>query len=164
MSIEAAYVANLTVVETLETNVPAVSASDAGITHNGWNKSATLNASSTPPATKTAAFQKALSTGSGTIDLTALPGTNGATVDGTGLKVQAIKFANPAANANPITVAVGASNGYDLFGSAFSITLQPGQEALFYGNDATPDVGASDKTLDLTGTGSQALNVQVVLG
>lgn len=164
-SISVAYAAAATVTETVgSTPATASSGSDATLVHNQFNKTATLNASSTPPATKHAAFEKALVAGAGTIDLTALPGTNNGSVDGTGLKVQVAYIKAKAANGNPILIEVGASNGYELAGADFSVSLQPGQEFLFFGNDATPDVASGDKILDLTGTGTDGLQVEIVLG
>ena len=126
----------------------------------------TLTASSTPPVTKHALFSKPLSTGTGTIDLTALPGiTADETVNGTGLKVQFLKFKNPSTNANKITAAKGGSNGYQLDGATtWSVPLAPGQSVFFELDDAADDIGSGNKTIDLTGTGSQALSVQVVMG
>ena len=156
------YVTGLTVTEILAANVASLG--DKTVQHTAFNKTARLDSTTTPPVSLVAAFQQALDGGAATIDLAALVGTNGATVDATGKKVQAVKFANPSTNDNAITVAVGAANGYDLSGAAFSITLQPGQEFVYFGNDATPDVAAGDKTLDLAGTLAQVLNCIIVLG
>jgi hypothetical protein len=154
----------LTVVETITNNGAFLSSSSNKVTHNGLNVQSSIDATTTPPATKVAGFQKALAAGVGTIDLTALPGTNGTTVDGTGLKVQAVKFRNPSSNANNITITVGASNGYQLHGAGWSITLRPGESYLWEGVDAAPDVGGSAKNIDLAGTLVQALDVLIVLG
>lgn len=164
MSVELTYGVQVTAVETLTTNMPAAAAGNRKITHNGYNSSANLTANSTPPVTLVAAFEKALSSGTATIDLTALVGTNGATVNGNGLKVQVIKIRGKTGNANPITIAVGASNGYQLAGADFSAAVAAGQEFVFYGNEATPDIGGSAKTLDLTGTGAQAVECIIVMG
>lgn len=164
MSVAVTYAANITTVETLATNVPAAATGGKSVTHNGYNTSATLNASSTPPATQCAYFSKALSSGAATIDLTALTGTNGSTVDFTGLKVQCAKFKNPSTNANPITVTFGAATGYLLGGAAWKFILSPGMEIVVFGNDATPDVTSLLKHIDLAGTGSQALQVSLVAG
>lgn len=164
MSVSAKYRSEVTVSETIATNVPDVLATKAVIVHDQFNKTATIDASSTVPATKTASFQKALSTGAATIDLTALVGSNGAAVDFTGLKVQLAKFRNPSTNANGITVTFGASTPYLLLGAAFKFILLPGQEITIYGNDAAPDVSGSLKMIDLAGTGSQALDVILVAG
>lgn len=164
MSVQVSYASTLTVVETIETNAPAISAVDNTITQNGFNTTAVLNAGSVQPATDDAFFNKALSSGAATIDLTALTGTNNRVVDGTGLKVQFAKFINPATNANQMTLTFGASNPYLLMGAAWKIILQPGQEFAFRGYDATPDVGSGAKNIDIAGTGSQALQVAIVVG
>ncbi|KKK95666.1 hypothetical protein LCGC14_2670530, partial [marine sediment metagenome] len=98
MAVEVTYAANCTVVEELTGNTDSLSAADKEVTHSQFNTSDTLNAGSTPPATKVAAFVQALTAGTATIDLTALIGTNGATVDGSGLKVQVLKMKNLGAN------------------------------------------------------------------
>lgn len=162
MSVRVNYNSSLTIRETLETNVPA--ASDAEILHNGYDTNAPLNSTSTPTATKCAVFAKALSAGAATIDLTALTGTNGVTIDGTGLEVVAAKFQNPSTNANNIQICFGASNAYLLgTNAAWKITLCPGDEYLgkFHNN---PAIDATHKNIDLAGTGSQTLNVEIVLG
>ncbi len=42
--------------------------------------------------------------------------------------------------------------------------ISPGQSILLVSQDVAPDVGGSSKIVDVTGTGSQVLNVGVVLG
>jgi hypothetical protein len=164
MGVTVNYASKVQTEETLTSNVPAVPAADAVITHSGYNTNQTLTSATTPPATQVAYFSQALSSGSATIDLTSLTGANGISIDGSTLKVQVAKFKNPSSNANSIKVDVGATNGYQLSGAGWEVTLEPGQETTLYLNDASPDIGASAKTLDLTGTGSQALEVSLVLG
>lgn len=162
MSVKVQYDSNLTVRETLETGVPA--ATDAEISISGYNTSAALNATSTPTATKVSAQAVALVAGAKTIDLTALTGTNGVTIDGTGLKVVLCKLQNPSTNANNIVAKFGASNAY-LFGNdaAWRHRLEPGDEILLKFN-ANPAIDSTHKNIDLSGTGTQALNVEIVLG
>ncbi len=93
-----------------------------------------------------------MTSGAVTIDMTAAPYSGGTTVP-----IRAF-FLNPASNANSITIAKGASNGYTGFGSAFSITLAPGESC---GLNALTALSGSVKTLDVTGTGSQVLVVQI---
>jgi len=93
-----------------------------------------------------------LSSGAVTIDLTAAPYSGGTKVP---IRMYML---NPASNANPITIAKGASNGYTGFGSSFSLTLAPGESAAL---NALTALSSSVKTLDLTGTGAQSLVVQV---
>lgn len=153
---------NLTIQETVSDSY--ASSKDNTITLNGLNSTIVMDADSTPPVTKEAVFQKAMTAGAATIDLTALTGLNGASVTFTGLKVQSVKFRNKATNANDITITEGASNGYELLGNGFTLILKPGQEAQFYLNDAAPDVGGSAKTIDISGTGTQVLEVAMVAG
>jgi len=163
MSVKAAITMGLTITEVLELGVPFAQASNKDIVHNGLNKSQTLEAWTTVPVTKHAAFQQALAVGAATIDLRALAGTQGA-VDGNGLKVQAVMFRNPATNANAITIAKGAANGYELLGAGWSITLQPGQQVQLFLNDAAPDIAGGAKTMDLSGTLAQVLDCEIVMG
>jgi hypothetical protein len=133
---------------------------------NGMNHSATLTGSSTPPVTKVSAFQQALTAGAATIDLTSLPDEDGvaAAVTFSGLKVQWAHFENPSTNANSITISEGASNGYELAGNAWTVTLDPGEQVVYLGNDTSPDVSGTTKNIDLAGTGTQALNVTLIAG
>jgi hypothetical protein len=161
-TVSAAIQAYLTVTQVLGT--PAGSLSDATVIHSLFNQTVDLNAGTDPAVTKTAAFEFALAQGVGTINLAALVGTNGATVDGTGLKVQGVLLVNPATNDNDITIVPGAANGIDLMGASSSITLHPGGFCLYYGADGTPDIASGDRTLDVSGTGSQVLDVILVMG
>ncbi len=143
-----------------------VSSADNTITVNGLNETIVLGAGTTPPVSKYAVNQKALSTGTGTIDLTALPGLSvDETVTFTGLKLQVLKIRNLSTNANKITVSKGAVNGYQLDGATtWTIALAPGQGALLYLNGAADVVGGGNKTIDLVGTGSQVLEYEMVAG
>ena len=163
MAITLRYKSEVTVEERPDTSVaPAVVSSAQPLKHTGFNTSDVLSATTTPPVTKFAFVVKALSGGAGTIDLTALP-HDGATVDMTGLKIQALKIKNKSGNA-AMTFTEGASNGYALLGAAFSFILLAGQEITIRGNDATPDVASGDRTIDITGTGSQECEVSVIAG
>jgi hypothetical protein len=160
MSVEVTYNSILSVKETLGTGVSLVTTPT--ITHDGLSTGGTFNASGTIPCTKVSSGVATLSAGAGTINLAAMPGVNGGTVDFTGLKVQFVKLSNP--SANNIVVTPGAANGIDLFGAASSITIAPGQELLFKFNETGPDVAAADRTLDLAGTLAQTLNFVFVAG
>lgn len=164
MSVRVSYQTVLNVVEVLEANTVSLTEKGRTVEHTALTKAATLTATSTPPATKVAAFEQALTAGAASIDLTALVGTNGAVVTGLGLKVQAIKIVAKSTNENPITVKVGAANGYALAGANFEVALQPGQEIVMYGNDAAPDIAVDAKTMDVAGTGTEAVQVIIVMG
>jgi hypothetical protein len=139
----------------------AASAPARTLTQANFNKaSVTLGAGTVPPVTCGALFQK----GTGSIDLTALPGTNGLAVDGTGLRVQLMRIRNPATNANAITIAIGSATGYDGFGATFFASLDPGAEMTFLTSDAGSNISGSIKLLDVVATASQKLDVEIVMG
>lgn len=107
-----------------------VSSGNNDVAINGLDLEATYNASSSPPITTVGHGTITLAAGVGSIDLTAFSGTNG-NESASGLKVQFIKFVAPSSNANVITIAEGASNGYALLGASFTFELLPGQWAMF---------------------------------
>lgn len=161
MPVSVEYVSKLTVTEYL---TDALLEENSSVVHNGLDKEETLNAISAVPVTQNATFEKAMTSGAATIDLRALVGTNAGAVDGNGLKVNAIKLVNKSTNANAITIVGGASSGYLLFGTAGSIVLSPGDEILCRFKDSRPDIDSTHKTIDISGTGSQVLQVEVVMG
>jgi hypothetical protein len=161
------YNLSLTVREILAANVPA--ATRPIVTHNKFNAAATLKSTTTPPVSKCAVFQKALAAGVGTIDLTALVGTNNLAIDGTGLKVQAIKVQNPATNTHVLLLKPGTSNGYNLFGAASQIILNPGESIQWVGIDSAsvPDIAAGAKNLALSDNsagGTESHNFVIIMG
>jgi hypothetical protein len=163
-TISAAYSALLTVTQTMTGEFIG---SDETFTVDGLNATATLNASSTPPATKQASGTQAMTAGAATLDLTALPGdTADETKDMTGLKLQLAILKAPSTNANPITISQGASNAYglDAAGGTWSLTLDPGQFVLLYLDDNAEDVAAGAKEIDLAGTAAQELDYLLVFG
>lgn len=164
MSIQFTYKSVMTVIEQLEANPDGLSATDRQVTYDAFNQSKSLSAGTTPPVTMAGFFKKALVAGVGTIDLTAFPTTNGAVDNGTGLKAQGWKFRNPPTNTGPITVTFGAANPYLLRGAGWKMIIQPGQEDMGYGADLTPDVGPTSKNIDISGTGTESLEVSLVLG
>src|SRR4029079_18819044 len=91
MSIVAKYTGALTIVETPSVNVDALAARQS-LTLNGFDRIKNYDGVSGPQATIGAAFKKALSSGSATIDLTAIPQTGGGTADGTSKNVLAARF------------------------------------------------------------------------
>ena len=153
----------MTIAETITVGTPAATDAKSLVTHDGFNVASDLTSTTGVPVTKAATFTIALSGGAISIDLTALPGTNLGTVDMSTLKVQFVLFQNPLGNA-AMTIADGASNGYGGWGASFLVVLQPGCSCMLQGLDLEPDVGASAKVWDITGTGTESLNVSVVCG
>jgi hypothetical protein len=129
--------------------------------HSGYDVNQTLDGTTTPDITKAAYQTFTLVAGAKTIDLTDLL-LNAAAVTFSGLKPRAIRFRNTGAAA--MTIAKGASNGYTGLGSAFSLTLQPGQSQLFYLHDQGTAVSGSVKTFDVSGTGTDTLQFSAVAG
>lgn len=162
MSVSVAYGLTATIEETLPTNTDSAADASRKVTHSSFNESGTLTAASSPPATVQASFVKAMSGGAATIDLTALTGTNGATVDGTGLRVQVIRVKN--LGANVLNVAIGASNGWDGMGSAFSVDLAQNGVFEAFLNDAGSNISSTIKTIDLAGTTTQTSEWTIVMG
>lgn len=168
MAVSAVIRSHLTVTETVETGTPFATDAKAKVVHDQLNTSLSLSATTTPPITKVSTQQITISGGGGTIDLTSLPGTNGATVVGTGLKVQAIKFACPGGtdgNTDPVVIEPGASNPYSLGGSTWAgDELEPGDEITRTYRDTLADVASGAKTIDYSGTNGDVLNVMILLG
>jgi hypothetical protein len=162
MSVAVTYAATVTVVETLANNTGSTTSANRVVTHTEYNETATLNSGSTPPATQVAEFLLTLSSGSATIDLRALTGTNGASVDGNGLKPQIIRIKN--LGANTMTFKSGASNGHNAFTATTGHIVQPGGHIQIFTNDNTDDIDGTHKTWDVTGTGAQTAEITIVLG
>jgi len=101
-----------------------------------------------------------------TLDLTALPQANfTANINFTGLKLQAIKIIAAAANAGGITFVHGLTNGYHLWGAATgSVTVLPGCSVMMVCNDNLDDVATADATIDVSGTGTLAYDIELVAG
>jgi len=118
------------------------------------------------PATKAWSDQRSLSSGTDSLDLTALVHTNLNNVDFTGLKVQLLKLKAAAANTAAIVFADASSNGYSLFGDASGqITLPAKAQALFYFGDTLADVSSTVKALTITSTDLDATyDILIVAG
>lgn len=162
MSVTASIQLALSVLESLSVGVPDVSSGASPIRHDQFNVGPkTLNASTTPPAQQVASLQL---TGTQTIDLTALAGTNGATVNGTGQKVQAVLITNKSSNTGSMTVAPGGANGYQLLG-ANAVTLPLGGTICLDAGGNTPAIDATHKTLTFTpNNAADVYNVIILLG
>lgn len=129
--------------------------------HSGYDTDTTLTGSTTPDVTKAAYQTVALSGGAATVDLTSLL-LNGQAVTLDGLQPRAFHFKNT--GAADMTIAKGASNGFTGLGASFSVTLKTGQEVAFYLSTNATAVSSTVKTLDLSGTGTDTLQLSVVAG
>lgn len=162
MSVTVTYKAKASVAEILPANTGSASDASRTVTHTQYDEEFTLNSGSTPPVTLQAQFLLTLSSGAGTIDLRNLVGTNGAAVDGNGLKVQVLRFKNLGANA--MTLTFGASNPADLLGATGVLKVWPGGHVQIFTNDGPADIDGTHKTIDVSGTGSQTAEVTVIMG
>lgn len=153
----ASYTSTVSATEVLEVGVPAASSNaDKEIRHNGFSTS--INAFE--GVTAVAYFEAQLTAGSGSIDFTALPQPNGASLDATGKVVKLIKVKAAATNAGTFAAQKGVSDGIDL---GVDITaLGPGKEVTVLVNDV--EVEADAKVLDLSGTGTDKAQVTIWLG
>jgi len=106
----------------------------------------------------------ALTDGSATIDLTDLSDKGGNTIASTGKKVRIISVIPTSTNTGAITLSTGASNGYGLKGAGWSEALSAGQDMLFYANTKTPDIATDAKTIDLSGTAVESIDLLIVFG
>jgi len=157
-TIDVTLTAQLTVVETFpEADWPAVQ--DRVLTHDGYNTRHNLHATSTPPATMKYADTL---TGPLTLDLTALADPVSGTLDGSGLKVQALKV-NNLSTTTALVIDVGASNPCSLNGGD-PITLPALGEAIFYFADGLVDVDATHCELDITAGAAEDYEIMLILG
>lgn len=168
MSVQKATIeGNMTILRKLAT-APAANASRNYVTLDGYDNTHELTASTTPDADYGDAFELTLTAGAVTLDLTAITGPDAGTISYSGKKIRAIKFRAKSTSAGAFTIAKGASNGYTGFGSAFSVTLPAnaagGAWFMFYDAGGGTAVSGTVKTLDITGTGTQVIEVAVVAG
>lgn len=105
-----------------------------------------------------------LSDGSATLDLKALTNAEGDTIVTEGKKVRVFKAKATSTNANALTLAAGASNGYLLGGAAWKFALSASDSIMTIHNNNAPAVGDSSKNIDLTGTGAQSVDIVIVFG
>lgn len=159
--VSAALNMGLTMVKELTGQADAASSSKRKITFDQFNKTGNYTPTSSLTASDGIAQKIALSSGAKTLDLTNLPDINGGTVTGNGKKVRAVLLRNLTGNAD-MTFVQGASNGYGLLGSSFSFTLKADQVMLLWLENGAPSVGGSAKTIDITGTGAQYFEIEVL--
>ncbi len=140
--------------------------SDQTTSYTSQSSTDTYTGSTTVPVTKSAKFTVTLDPTTHTLDLTAIPNDTGGTFDGTGLKVQFLRFKATATNANKIVISNAASNPYriDATTTAWSINLVAGQVVALELNDAADDVGGTHLGILFTGTGVQTIDCHIILG
>jgi len=137
---------------------------DGGVVRTTMDTVANLDADSTPAVTEGGFFQQLMTAGAATVDLTNLTDVRGRAVNLNALKPRSIKIKALDANAGAVTIAKGASNGYTGFGSNFSLTLPAGGEVELYFGSAGTAVSGTVKTLDLSGTGTDGVQISLSAG
>lgn len=165
-SCQVAYNSSVTVSEYIPETGTGLATSQASrtVTHNAFDTVTTLTTGGSPDVTTVVSFNKAMSGGAATIDLTSLTGTNGATISASGLKLRILKAIAKSTNANVVTISDGASNGYTWCGSSWSLALKPGAQVLLYDSGQGDAVSGSVKTIDLAGTLAQSVDFIMVFG
>ena len=108
--------------------------------------------------------QVALIAGAKTLDLTALPDAILGTTTMSGLKLRHLQLQAPSTNAGALTIAVGAANGYSGIIGAAAIVLAAGDNVVLGPLNGTIAVDGTHKTLDLSGTATDKLNVVLGFG
>ena len=162
MPITVAYAATASVVETLPNNTGSAAAASRVVTHSEYNEGAQYTSASTPPVTLVAEFLLTLTTGAATIDLRTLTGTNGAVVDGNGLKVQIVRIKN--LGANNMTFKGGSSTPHNMFTVTTGQVVFPGGHLMIFSNDNGDDIDATHKFWDVEGTGAQTAEITIIMG
>lgn len=136
---------------------------NATIKHDAFNVSKSASATTTPSAIITASQEIALVAGAKTIDLTSLLGTNSGPVSLDTKKPLWIMLKNKSTNTGgTMTFAKGATNGYAGFGASFSIAVPIGGAILLDMNALNSAVSSTNKTIDVTGSGTDVIQLIVV--
>lgn len=162
MGVTATILHSLKIVKTLAANVAGITTPD--LIYDKLNTSKSLTSLSTPAVSNGTKQEIALSSGAKTIDLTALTDANAGAITLNGLKPVCIQLENPAANANNMTFAAGASNGFNFMGAGGTVVLSPGQSIEIYHHTGGATIGSGAKTIDVSGTGSQTFYFGIVAG
>ena len=154
----------MTASETLADGVDAIQSPT--FAHSQFNVSGvTLNGTSTPPVSKPSYQTYALVAGALTVDLTALLGINDAAVNANTLDMVTLILINPKGN-GALTMAPGAANDYQWM-STHSLVL-PGSANqdnwVAFSLDGLGAVGATDKNIDFSGTGSETFKLGMTFG
>ncbi|MHC4176232.1 MAG: hypothetical protein ACYSWU_01925 [Planctomycetota bacterium] len=159
ITLTANLAARLGLVRSLDaTEVPSAGAHTT--THNEFDFTKLLNASSTPAGTKSFVNEF---TGTQTgLDLTALTDPELGTVDGTDLEVQAILVNNLSAT-ETLTISDNAATPYSLNATA-NLVVPPGGTLFLYFANGLVDIDATHKLLDFTITAAHSFELGIIMG
>ena len=149
---------------TLDVNITGLS--DPSVSHKLTIAKANLNSSSTPPVTKSIKGTITLSSGTATLDLTAVDEGDLSDVDLTGLRLRAALLL-AGANTERITMKPGATNGYNYDNDSNSSLSLGANDPLTIENRDTgnpaPQVAAGAKTLDFASSDADATLQYIML-
>ncbi len=142
------------------------------LTITGADVSTTIDSTTTPRIELSPIVRTITISGTTTVDLTAaagvaLPIAASRTIDATGKKLVAVRLSCPSTNVASVNVAPGASNPYPIFGTGNDVDVKPGQTLIALINGVASSyvaVGPTAKTLDVTGTTNDVLNVELYFG
>lgn len=123
-----------------------------------------LHSASTPDAELVYHGTWSLTAGSATKSLLALTDAGGNTIATTGKTVRYFKFKATSTNTAALVLGEGASNGYELLGDGWSVSLDDGNWVSGYVAADAPAVGASATNIDLSGTGTESVEVLLIFG
>ena len=145
----------------------AAAAADQTVNTNQLNPGQSSYSPTTDvPVKYHAAEEITLVAGAATIDLTDVKeAATGASIDGTGMKVQAMRIQGNAGNSG-LNIAPGAANPYPLLGAANDIDYPAGCTApfCFEFQDLLADIAAGVKEIDLAGVGMEKWKIEFLIG
>lgn len=154
----------LTVIESLSrTNVNGSASQNTELKHE-ISKLQEFTSGTTVDAELVYMGTQALTDGTATIDLLSLADTEGNTIATTGKKVRAIMISPTDGNTGAVTLTEGASTGYELGGNTWSLALSDGDWALIYLGASAPTISASLKYIDISGTGTESIDLIILFG
>ncbi len=146
----------------------ASQSSDRTLRSSGFNVSATLDSTTTPAIEKPGAIsEETIGASATTLDLTAIDVGIGRTEDMTGKKLIGYQFNASSSNSGDVTIAAGASNGYNLFGASGLLVLEPGESiaGVISGvASGKPAVSATVKNISISGTQNDVVEVGLWFG
>lgn len=158
MSVTATITAGIVAMETLETNV--ADCSFKTINHNQWAKSLSLSATSTPAVNQFSGLVLTINGfGAASVNLQAIPGTNGSVFDGSGLKLIGLFVEN--LGSHEMAIGETGTNLYDAIGHN---TIPVGGCALLYFKSGASVIQAGNQMIYASGTAGETSRWQVLLG
>ena len=151
------------------TSAPAAdSAAGRDLRTGGYKTTQTLTHLTSPALKEGPLVKEVTISGTQTIDFTSAPQQADRTADMSTYRVLAFCFRAPTGNSAAITVAPGSANPYALRGAGNSFDINPGEQeekTIEVGaTPALPVVSGTVKTIDISGTNGDKLEVEIHFG